>query len=480
MKRAVMLLVAGALVVGSALSAQAQAPTVSFGGQMRIFGFVRNNVSDFKDSTNGAFRDSDSYYFQRFRLFTTIESADKKAKAFWALEIGDITWGSGGGASGGNYGCTGSAPTVPVTTGGVAGVYGTAGAGTRVGPSSGGCFGADGVNVETKQIWIWADTSGFLPGTSIQLGIVNPVFMTSPIGAFLDDDMAGIIVNWKMDPVDVQVWTAKYAEGANANGDDVDAYTLRVGVNLTKDMRLTLEGLVIDQRSLAGQSFGDNFWFGATFSAKLADVNLHASAIYGQRVFARAAGVPAGSPFEESGFGGFVSVQVPMGPLSVFGIVWYTTGDDTVGPANCAPKSTAGCGAAARTLTKDSDKLPLPNAGGSWFGGGGPYIAEFLFGNSSIGAPGAGQLQYADPTGTWGMGGSVSYALTPTFSVGGGVAYVGATDADGPYGSGLFEIDLGATYRFNANLILNLFAGYMIPESGDGAWGAAFRTQFSF
>ena len=60
------------------------------------------------------------------------------------------------------------------------------------------------------------------------------------------------------------------------------------------------------------------------------------------------------------------------------------------------------------------------------------------------------------------------------------MAFVGATDADGPYGSSLFEIDGGATYRFNPNLVFNLFGGVMLPDSGDMAWAVTFRTQYSF
>ena len=104
MKRALALLVGGVLILGSALAAHAQAPTVSFGGQMRVYGFAFNNITDFTDSgPNGANRDSQSFYFQRWRLWTNVESADKKAKAVWGLEVGDITWGTGGGASGGEY-----------------------------------------------------------------------------------------------------------------------------------------------------------------------------------------------------------------------------------------------------------------------------------------------------------------------------------------------------------------------------------------
>ena len=79
-----------------------------------------------------------------------------------------------------------------------------------------------------------------------------------------------------------------------------------------------------------------------------------------------------------------------------------------------------------------------------------------------------------------GSGASVSYAVTPALSVGGGAAYVLATDAAGPYGDALFEFDAGATYRFNPNLVFNLFGGFMMPDEGDEAWALAFRTQYSF
>ena len=71
---------------------------------------IRNdNITDFKNSEGGLNRDSKSFYFQRWRLFTNVESADKKARAVWALEVGDITWGTGGGASSANstVGCNG-------------------------------------------------------------------------------------------------------------------------------------------------------------------------------------------------------------------------------------------------------------------------------------------------------------------------------------------------------------------------------------
>jgi hypothetical protein len=407
----------------------------------------------------------------------------------WALEVGDITWGNGGGASGGEWrGCQGQTapiptPTVVPTVGGVPGTAtvtpGTPGAGNRVGNGSGGCYGADGINVETKHAYIWADTGQWLPGSSITIGIQSVAFMTGPLGGFMDDDGAAIKINMKFDPVDIELYTAKPSEGNRANADDADIWVGRVGVNVSKDIRVTVEGMVVDEKSLAGQSFGDNFWVGATVGAKIGDTALDGAVVFGQRK--RGAIAPATGTFDESGFGAYVTARVPVGPVSVFAVGWYTTGDDTVGPAGCVgPAKLTNCDTANYNLTKDSDKLPLPDSGASWFGGGGPYIAEWLFGNSSIGSPGIGQLQYADPTGTYGIGASATYALTPAFSVGGGVAFVGATDAAGPYGDSLFEIDVGATYRFNPNLVLNLFGGFMFPDSGDEAWAFAFRTQYSF
>src|SRR5262249_35966075 len=87
MKRLGMLVAAGAGILTTAVPAKAQQPnfTVTFGGQMRVFGLVWDNMTDFADTnkvnpvqkqvgvTNGggalttstANKDSESYYFQR-------------------------------------------------------------------------------------------------------------------------------------------------------------------------------------------------------------------------------------------------------------------------------------------------------------------------------------------------------------------------------------------------------------------------------
>ena len=108
MKRALALLVGGVLILGSVLTAHAQAPTVSFGGQMRIYGFTFNNVTDFKDSDRRRQPGQPELLLPALAPVHHVESADKKAKACWGLEVGDLFGVAGGGASGGEFrGCTG-------------------------------------------------------------------------------------------------------------------------------------------------------------------------------------------------------------------------------------------------------------------------------------------------------------------------------------------------------------------------------------
>jgi hypothetical protein len=508
MKRALALLVGGVLILGSALAAHAQAPTVSFGGQMRVYGFVFNNITDFQNSgPQGANRDSESFYFQRWRLWTNVESADKKAKAVWGLEVGDLIWGTGGGASGGEFrACPGRIPPTSIAVTGAASVNpastatpsasaSAASSNVRVGNGAGACLGDDGVAVETKHAYIWVDTGQWVPNSSITIGLQEVLFMDGPLGPYFDDDAAAIKINMKFDPVDVELWTSKFGEGNVSNADDTDAYVGRVGVNITKDMRATLNIMMVNEQSLPGQNIGDNLWVGATFGAKLGTVQLDLGGVWGQRDFAPspiaiAAGHNPGSPFKESGFGGYLMAQVPLGPINLTGVGWGTTGDSQVGPAGCGmtsggvviKNSNVNCVAqgTARVLNKDSDKLPIPESGAGWFGGGGDYIAEWIMGNESIGGPSVGQVHYADPTGTYGIGMAVTYALTPAFSLGGGLAYVGATDQEGPYGKWAFEVDSGVVYRFNPNLQFKVFAGFIEPDKGDFAWAATFRTQYSF
>lgn len=477
MRRLGMFAAVGALILGSALPALAQPPpalTVTWSGEFRIVGFVSDNVSDFTDTAGNAFKDSQAGIAQRFRLFTTITSADKKARVVWGLEIGDITWGNGGGASGQEWG--GPCQTAP-------GAVCTNPSGARVGNNSGGGFGSDGINVETKHAYLWFEVPG-MPNASLTAGIQNVTVFGTPT-EFFSDDMPAVKLNLKMDPVDLELIWAKLSENTLQNADDNDLYAARLGINVTKDLRLTLEGMVLNEQcfdrvdrtnaSCGGGNgisadFGDTFWVGATASAKLGTIALDGAFLYGQRTLACVGALCGGNrTAEESGWGMDVAARIPVGPLTVNVQGWYTSGDDLRGPAS-APNA---------KLVRDSDKLPSPNTNGSWYTR--PLIAEAFAGFQTIGGPpGANSQNYAEKSGTYGIGASAIYAVTPALSLGGGAAYVGATDAAGPFGDNLFELDGGLFYTINANVSFQGIVGYIIPDEGDNAWAALFRTRFAF
>ena len=99
----------------------------------------------------------------------------------------------------------------------------------------------------------------------------------------------------------------------------------------------------------------------------------------------------------------------------------------------------------------------------------------------TIGGPPEGvSPTYAEIPGTYGIGGAAMLAITPSLSVGGGAAFVGASDAKGLFGDNIIEVDAGVFYTLNANLSIQGLAGYIFPDKGDNAWGAAVRTVFNF
>jgi hypothetical protein len=458
-------------------------PSVSFGGEMRVHGFWFDNMTDFRDkvSNSDTGNDQNAHYFQRWRLFTTVESADKKARAVWGVEVGDLVWGTGGGASAQAFNQGG-------------------GAGTRIGPGSGADAGNDGVNIETKLLYVQFDIPG-IQGANLLLGGHNIVWLGGPTGAFLDDDGFGIQFNWKQQVWDLQLYTVKATENLRFRSDDNDLYAARVGVNPTKDLRLTIEALVLDQKCFAqaalptgatqppttcvtpsNSDFFDTYWIGGTMGLKVGKMNFDLAALYGiRRMQCPTCG--GDGTADEEGFGVAGSVRVPVGPVSTWFHGWYTTGDERRVPGAAS--------AANGILTRDSDKLPLPIDGASWLSA--PFIAEALFGHRTLGSPAVGQTSYADQSGTYGIGGSGTFAVTPALSVGGGIAFVAATEDNGRFGDNVIEFDGGILYTYNANLSFQGVASYLIPEGcnlpsgaacpdsdGDSAWALAFRTRFAF
>ncbi len=244
---------------------------------------------------------------------------------------------------------------------------------------------------------------------------------------------------------------------------------------------------------------------GGTVSGKLPlGIGLDLGIVYGQRELPGALGASQVA-FKESGFGVDGALTIPVTPVTVTVEGWYTTGDKNRAPsdtsfatsagpfvktqnANKACTTPGGCftgnGAGANgqnnsALIKNSDRLPSPDDQGSWYTR--PLIAEVFSGMQTIGGPPEGTSpNYANKGGTYGVGSSAMLAILPNLTVGAGVAYVGASDAEDLWGKHLFEVDGGVFYTLNANVTVQGVAGYIIPGTGDNAWGAAVRTRFRF
>ena len=274
--------------------------------------------------------------------------------------------------------------------------------------------------------------------------------MDGPLGPYFDDDAAAIKLNMKFDPVDIELYTAKFGEGSHQPTPTTrTCYVARVGVNITKDMRATLKFMLVNEQALAGQSIGDTFWIGATFGAKLGTVQLDAGGGI-RSAGLRAAPVPSrrandAVPSRRAGTVVTCRRRSRWVPSTSPGLGWYTSGDSQVGPAGCGitapvwwPAVECGLRGSGHGPRPEQGFRQAPDPGvgrrlvrrrrrrtsrsGSWVT------------SRSAARRSARSIMRTRPAPTVSVR-SVTYALTPAFSLGGGVAYVGASDADGPYGS---------------------------------------------
>src|SRR5262249_42744873 len=190
-------------------------------------------------------------------------------------------------------------------------------------------------------------------------------------------------------------------------------YAARLGINITPDVRVTLEGLVFDQQCLANRNvttgttttatgtcvsdnWGDSRWIGLTAAGKLGGASLHGTFVYGNR---KMWSVPAQKTVNQEGYGIQLVAQLPIGPVATWWQGWYTTGDkNSIAGGGCADVTAhpncgnlpAGVELATNStnntnLIKKSDKLPIPDYGASWTNV--PFIAEFLRGPHTTRGP---------------------------------------------------------------------------------------------
>ncbi|MDX1814361.1 MAG: hypothetical protein R3239_00235 [Thermodesulfobacteriota bacterium] len=194
-----------ALVAFSAPSANAT--------DIKASGFYRAfpTLSNFQDGAGGpSLRDgtfegeqTNAYVAQRFRVKWQFGS--ENVKAVWYLES-DMNWGDSAGSTN-----------------------------SAAGRNFGGALGGDKVQTETKQINVWFK----IPNTSIQSTVGLQGIGDSYSGVFgATNDMAGITIKGKYEPVSYRVVWAKLYENAYHKADDSTLYMAEVDFNPTKESQL--------------------------------------------------------------------------------------------------------------------------------------------------------------------------------------------------------------------------------------------------
>jgi len=204
-KGLIVLLVA---VVAVAFALPAAAADIKASGFYRSKAYMSNfnglgTVVNDNGTASQAERTS-AFVEQRFRV--KWEFGNENVKAVWYLES-DNYWGDSAGSA---------AP----------------GAATR---NSGGALGADKVQTETKNVYVWFK----VPDTSVDVtvGLQNQSDDYAGI-IYGAADMAGIFVNGQFEPVKYKIGWAKLYENNTANSDDMTLYYSSVKFAPAKDVKL--------------------------------------------------------------------------------------------------------------------------------------------------------------------------------------------------------------------------------------------------
>ncbi|SHJ34803.1 outer membrane homotrimeric porin [Halodesulfovibrio aestuarii] len=201
MKRIIILMLACAMVFSAVASSSAT--------EFKVSGTL-DMAFEFLDNPDPISADNGDYFQALQRLRTKIDIiANESLKGVYYLEVGSIYWGQGGGSSAG-----------PLTG--------------RTGPGSGGALGTDGVNVETKRMYIDYQ----MPNTALSIrmglqGLALPSLANN--NPVLDDDVAAVVANYAFtDQYNVVAAWARAADTrnlGNTSNDKYDVFALIAGLN---------------------------------------------------------------------------------------------------------------------------------------------------------------------------------------------------------------------------------------------------------
>ena len=239
------------------------------GGDFRIRS-VHSNIagaSVLGGSESGGFPtqdgDTKSFFDTRLRLYWDFRPSDL-LRVHYRMEIGDVRFGGGV-----DDGTDVSGNIVPV-----------------IGPGSGGGVGADGVNVETKNIFL-EFAMPFIPGLSFRGGIMG--YGDRYDFNILADDFAGFQLLYRRGDVAAHFVYFKFFEGATRdNADDSHWFGIdgQLQINASTRAAATFYYWVDQERQGTLGSTPFQFWFGGEVTSRLTSgpgpIQLKGYAIYNQ------------------------------------------------------------------------------------------------------------------------------------------------------------------------------------------------------
>lgn len=249
------------------------------GGDFRLRSVFSNiaGANSLGGGESGGFPTQDgdvkSFFDTRLRLYWDFRPSDL-LRVHYRMEIGDVRFG-GGVENGSDV----SGNLVPV-----------------IGPGSGGGVGADGVNVETKNIFL-EFTIPAISGLSFRGGIFG--YGDRYDFNILADDFAGFQLLYRRGDVAAHFVYLKFFEGdTRENADDSDWFGIdgQLQVSATTTVAATFYYWVDRERRGARNVDPFQFWAGGEVTSRLGPVQVNGYALYnqGEAFFGRRSGKNSG------------------------------------------------------------------------------------------------------------------------------------------------------------------------------------------
>lgn len=276
------------------------------GGDFRLRSVYSNiaGANEEGGGESGGFPSDDndvkSFFDTRLRLYWDFRPSEL-LRVHYRMEIGDVRFGGGV-----DNGSDVSGNLVPV-----------------IGPGSGGGVGADGVNIETKNIFLEFSIP-LIRGLSFRGGILG--YGDRYDFNILADDFAGLQLLYQRGDVAAHFVYFKFFEGdTRNNADDSDWFGVDAQYQVSQSTSVAATFYYwIDQENRGNLNADPyQFWIGGEVTSRLGLVQLNGYGIYnqGQGFFGRRSGKNSGINLSVSG-----DIHIPLGS---FGLqVQYISGED--------------------------------------------------------------------------------------------------------------------------------------------------------